>query len=227
MNPIAIFYHAIFTGGSTPIATEHACHIGCELMIAIRQSGLAAEVSSFIMGVNGPDEDLYLAKLFTGNAKYFAHGAGATTEIPTLRILHEWAITHPGHYVLYLHTKGASRPALPLWTNWRRCMAMACVWRWRQCVQDLDAGADAVGCHWLTPERHGDMIKRPYFAGTFWWAKSEFLATLPPLPPAEWKNRFVAESWIGLGPVLPKIIDYHPVSHWYAGNWDCSARFAP
>ena len=227
MKPLAIFFHTIFTGGSTPIDTEHACRITAELMNAMRRSGLAEVVESFMVGINGPSEDVDLARMFCGEARYFPHGAGSTTEIPTLRLVRDWAIAHPDWHTLYFHVKGASRAAMPLWTNWRRCMALSCLWNWRRCVQDLDGGADAVGCHWLTPERHGDMVKAPYFAGTFWWAKSEFLATLPALPAPEWKNRYAAESWIGLGPRLPRVIDYHPVQHWYAGNWDCTGKLMP
>lgn len=227
MKPIALFFHCIFSGGSAPIDTGHACRIVAEQMKGVRESGLADAADQITVGVNGPPGDADLARLFVPpKAAFFPHGAGATTEIPTLNLLKAWAAKHPGWYVLYFHTKGAMRPPEPLWTNWRRCMQMACVWQWRRCVSDLDAGAEAVGCHWLTPQRHGHMVKR-HFAGTFWWAKTDFLNILPDLVAPTWPNRFYAEQWIGLGQRLPWIIDYHPVQHWYAGKWDCTSKLAP
>jgi hypothetical protein len=34
------------------------------------------------------------------------------------------------------------------------------------------------------------------FGGNFWWANANYLRTLPPL---RYKDRFDAETWIGLG----------------------------
>jgi hypothetical protein len=87
---------------------------------------------------------------------------------------------------------------------------------WRRCVADMDAGADAVGAHWLTREKYGAIVNpehggTPFFGGVFYWAKASFLAQLPPLPEkfactADW---YICEHWIGMGP-LPKVVDYIP-----------------
>lgn len=57
------------------------------------------------------------------------------------------------------------------------------------------------------------------WAGNFWWAKSDFLRTLPSIMNRERikisglgaaESRFESEVWIGNGPRLPRVRDYHP-----------------
>jgi hypothetical protein len=58
---------------------------------------------------------------------------------------------------------------------------------------------DAVGSWWHAPsERTGPV---GYFAGNFWWARIEFLRTLPsPIM----DHRYGAEGWLGLNDgILP------------------------
>lgn len=92
-------------------------------------------------------------------------------------------------------------------------MMRRCVTEWRQVVAELDAGFEAVGCHWLTGMGHDK--SQHYFAGTFWWATSNFLATVPSMylrdrikesGIASLESRYEAEVWIGNGR-MPKIKD--------------------
>lgn len=210
MKPIAIFYHCIFSGGSAPIDTEHACRIVAEQMAALCSSGLAAAAEQFYIGINGRPEDRDLARLFApAKALYLLHGPNATTEIPTLANLRSWALVHPGYHVLYLHTKGVTHPGEVAYEVWRRRMERAVVTNWRTCISDLESGCDACGSHWLTPEQFPN-VTSPFFGGTFWWAKADYLKTLPQLPAATWSNRFEAESWIGRGNPKPRVKDYYP-----------------
>ena len=113
--------------------------------------------------------------------------------------------------VLYHHTKGVTHPTETFLRAWRRRMEKAVVWGWRDCVAELDNGADACGVHWLTPETFPTLVHNfPFFGGTFWFANTNFLMTLPPLPAATWANRFEAEKWIGRGPARPRVKDYYP-----------------
>jgi hypothetical protein len=223
MQKIAIFYHCILKGGSVPINTASACKIMAEQMAALDKSGLLAEADEFHIGINGDESDMQVARLFVPcpNAKFILHGSGVTTELLTLGCLRRWLSGHPDWYVLYHHIKGVTNPGKPLFAQWRHCMERACVWDWKRCVTDLEQGADTVGCHWLTPETHGKLVKSPYFGGTFWWATAKYLLMLPPLPAATWANRFEAESWIGYGPSRPKVVDYHPVPIWRPWEWNC------
>jgi hypothetical protein len=89
------------------------------------------------------------------------------------------------------------------------------IWGWKQCVFDLDR-YESVGCHWLTNQSQD--FNQNLWAGNFWWAQASFLATLPSIYKRtrievsgidSLESRFEAEVWIGNGPKLPKVKDYH------------------
>lgn len=211
MKNLAVFYHCLVSGGSLPIHTDFACSIIMEQMNALRCSHLADAASEMIFGVNGDESDLQVVRMFAPpKAVIIAHGAGATTEIPTLNLLRAWLKGHPDWYVLYHHIKGVTHPGNILYAYWRQRMEKACVWGWRNCVSDMDRGVESCGAHWLTPEQFPNMAHSAFWGGTFWWATAKFLLTLPPLPPPTWANRFFAEGWIGSGPRRPRVHDYHP-----------------
>lgn len=212
MKPLAVFYHCILSDGAVPVDTQFACALMFEQMCALKNSGLTEAADVIIIGVNGDEEDAGMARLFAPmKATIVAHGKRSMTEIPTLKILRSWLADHGDWYVLYHHIKGVTHPTEALYARWRNRMEQACVWKWKRCVKDMDEGAEAVGCHWLTPEKYPNLIQgAPFFGGTFWWATAKYLSTLPPLPVATWRNRFEAEGWIGKGPTRPKIKDYYP-----------------
>ena len=209
---LAVFYHAIFSGGSRPIDMDFACRIMQEQMTALIQSGLSDAADEVYIGINGAEDDAQIARLFVpAKSKFIVHGAGATTEIPTLAFLRSWLPGHEVWKVLYFHSKGISHPTEPFYAVWRQRMTKSVVWEWRDCVAQLDNGVDACGCHWLTPEQFPTLVHDyPFFGGTFWFANANFLMTLPPLPEATWANRFFAENWIGMGPARPRVKDSYP-----------------
>ncbi len=132
----------------------------------------------------------------------------------------EFSKANPGWNVLYFHSKGATHTDveyLKFVTRWRNCMMNALIVNWAQCITDLDSGFESVGCHWMTnmsPPSDKDSI----WGGNFFWATSNFIATLPDILDRDLiKNhgitapiaRYEGERWIGSGPKLPKIKDYH------------------
>jgi hypothetical protein len=178
-------------------------------MVELQTSGLTDEAAEVHVGVNGTDEDLVEVEFMVPVRTILFHNENGVSEIPTINRLREWLPGHEDWYVCYHHGKCCTRNDETC-AKWRRAMQNAVITNWRQCVADLDAGAEAVGCHWLTPEAYPGLVGSPYFAGTFWWATARFLLTLPPLPKATWENRYYAESWIGSGPARPKVKDYKP-----------------
>ena len=208
---IAIFWHTIFSGGSRPIDMSYACGIMADQMESLRKSGLLAATDEMIIGVNGGADDAEVARLFApAKARIIPHGANATTEIPTMNLIRQWLPGHATWKVLYGHLKGVSHPWLPSDMAWRERMEQACIWGWRNCVQELENGTDACGCHWLTPEKYPGQVASPFFGGTFFFANAKYLLTLPPLPEATWANRYRAESWIGSGAKRPRVKDLYP-----------------
>jgi hypothetical protein len=97
---------------------------------------------------------------------------------------------------------------------------------WRQCVQDLEQGFDAVGVHYMEPPATppGQRI----LAGNYWFAKSDYLRTLPSIMERDRikvsglkhpDSKYEAEVWLGNGPRVPKIKDYHGPG-WTPGKID-------
>ena len=178
-------------------------------MVTLESVGLVDYASEITIGINGGEDDADIARLLApSKANIVAHGEGTGTEITTMNLIREWVKSHSGWYVLYFHTKGLSHPENPN-TRWRLNMEKYVLHGWRNCILDLGKGYDACGCYWLTPEEHPTLIQHhPFFGGTFFWAKADYLATLPPLPPPQFVHRYEAESWIGSGPKRPRVMNY-------------------
>lgn len=216
MNPIAIFYHCLFYLGDKLLPA--ACQIVSDQMRALKHTGLLDACSHFEVGINGGMESLEIARLmFPMKAKIVLHGLETRNECLTIRQIENWLPGKVDYYVLYFHSKGATKPLGDSFTGtWRACMMRHNIFNWRQCVRDLNQGYEAVGVHWMEPPATppGQHI----FAGTFWWAKSSYLATLPSIMDRDrikvsglgaFDSRYESEVWIGNGPRIPKVKDYH------------------
>ncbi len=213
MSKIAVFYHTRLSGGSPHIDFDHASNIMAEQMSELIASGLAESADKLLIGVNGGDGDFVAASCMAPpNAEMVQHDGRFRGELPTMYIMQSWCRQNPDAYVFYHHTKGAIHKGEPMYDLWRQRMQDCGVTNWRRAVKDLDDGYDSVGCHWLTPEQFGPSVKAPFWGGNFWWAKAQFLNTLPQLrQTAENREQFYdAESWIGWGPRRPKVRDHYP-----------------
>lgn len=224
MKPIAIFYHALFFMNAPDNLLENAVNIVLGQMWQLSASGLLDAAKEFHVGLNGGEETRQMASLILPfKAQIVLHGLQCHTENRTILMLERWLPAHRDWYVLYFHAKGATHPAgHELSTRWRECMTRCVIMNWRNCIRDLDVGFEAVGCHWMVPPATppGQHI----FAGTFFWAKTSFLTTLPSIlaRPAiklsgldSIESRYETEVWIGNGRRLPRVLDYHP-GHPYA-----------
>jgi hypothetical protein len=213
--PICVFYHCLLKSDKRVIDPDYAFQLIVSQMDALNRSGLEEAAQNIIIGVNGDESDaLAVASIAPNKAIVLHHGAGATTEIPTMNLVREWAHRNPNSAIMYHHTKGVSTPNQQ--DGWRRRMERINVWGWQECYKALQRGYDCAGAHWLTPEKYPGSITSPFFGGTFWWSKSNYLALLPQLPAATWENRYEAESWIGKGPRPARVVDFH--SGWPAVN---------
>lgn len=120
----------------------------------------------------------------------------------TLKEVYLHSLKNDG-YVLYLHNKGMTENFYNTWGvfgedhRWRRYMQEYCIGRWKECVEKLDEGFDAVGANY-----YEDFYP---FAGNFWWATTEHLKRLgDPLDADKYYNnnspsnyRYAFELWVG------------------------------
>lgn len=205
---IAVWYHCKIRGEGIP-DEEAALVIMASQMHVLKESGLAKEATTVNIGINGNDSDALLVGCFAPDQTVITtHGPEARTEIPTMKLLR--ASLEPGWAVLYHHSKGVTHPGDALYHRWLGNMQRVCISNWRDCIQALAQGAEACGCHWLTPEKFPGAVSSPFFGGTFWWARSDYLQKLPALPEPTWANRYEAESWIGRHRPYPRVVDFSP-----------------
>lgn len=98
--------------------------------------------------------------------------------------------------VFYGHSKGASDPSL-INQSWREDMISENIGNWKTATCLLET-YDAVGIYWIHAHN--------FFAGTYFWANSDFIATLG-YPNRD--NRWGAEAWLRQNSAL-KIYDMRP-----------------
>lgn len=218
MKPIAIFYHCLFFKDHPDNLLPNAVNIVHEQMLEAERTGLLTAASEFHAGLNGGQESLGIARaVLPKTADIVLHGLTCHTENRTLLELERWLPTHPDWYVLYFHSKGATHAAGDDFTGrWRGCMMKNAVRHWLRCVSDLDTAYEAVGSHWMIPP--ATPAGQHIFAGNFWWATSDFLRTLPSLEARDRikvsgldaaESRYESEVWLGNGPRVPRVRDYH------------------
>jgi hypothetical protein len=227
MSPIAIFWHTVFILGEPPEPSPHAITIVSSQMEVIQSSGLLDIASEMYVGINGDEESQVFADgIIPEKAIKVYHGTQCKNELRTIMLMQEVMRGRTGWYVLYGHAKGASHTLTDeLSYNWRWCMLHHLVQNWDVCISSLRGGVDMAGCHWKTGMVDGT---QSLFAGNCWWAKSEFLNTLPPIEDNlriplmggidAFASRYEAEVWIGTGKRLPKVRDYHPTGPFTCGR---------
>lgn len=227
MKHIAIFYHCLTHLGDPPELLEHSVEVIRNQMMQLHTSGLLEACDLFIAGINGGGESIEITNLLISpKAHVMIHGLDSRNENMTIISLEKFVKDHQDWYVLYFHSKGASRKSNDEHSNnWRTCMMDNLIGNWGSCVNDLDAGYDSVGCHWMTNQ--GPDRSQSIWAGNFWWANAGFLATRFPMMNRDRirlsgvksiESRYESEVWIGNGTRIPKVKDYH--SGWKPTNKD-------
>ncbi len=216
-SKIAVWWHGLFYRDEEFL--PNAMHITESQMDVMEASGLTGASEEIYCCVNGSYESMpYAETVFPYEAVKVYHGLQCKTELRTLMHMQETMKGREGWKVLYWHCKGAfHKPDDRMCNNWRNCMTHHLVAKWPVCVDALNGGYDCCGTHWLTEQVDG---KQALFGGNFWWSTSEFLNTLPPIENHprialqggvdDVRSRYESEVWIGTGPRLPKVRDFHP-----------------
>lgn len=183
-----VFYH-IFADGKwqEPVS---------EFLKAYKRWGLIKQIGVLRVGVVGSEVNQTQVIQYLINEQIsfevVARALAGDEQVTQLK-LHEFALNNDG-YVLYTHTKGASRQD-GVNELWRRSMYYYNVGQWELAVQKLDEGFDAVGQHWMFPTKaHPEHVGSPFFGGTTWWTSLEHIRKIGPPPMG---SRYHAEGWIG------------------------------
>ena len=220
---LAVWYHTRMEGGTPPIDPEYSLAVMAEQMAMLKESGLEAAADEILISVNGGAVNaMYAATMAPDKARIIDNGPQAESHLPAVCRIREWLPGHAGWYVCYNHPKGVTHPGNRAYELWRQCQDQIVYAGWRQCVKNLDDGFDSAGAHWLTPEKYGPLLSTPIWGGMAFWAKADFLATLPALPEAPTcrEDWFKSEHWIGSGPRRPRVMDYAP-------HWPCAPECHP
>jgi hypothetical protein len=193
MNKIHHFYHIYASGMWQTPTIEH--------IKALNDSGLMNSIHSFNFGLVGSPQDRKIVEEFLKeNFKSINIVAQADEgfEQETMDAIYDYAKDHSG-YVLYAHTKNAMN-LNDLHVKWRKSMTYFTVIKWKECIDLLNNGYNAVGSHYLkitptslVPEPGYDKSYYGLFAGTFWWTDLKYIKNFPKV---ERNNRFDAEAWI-------------------------------
>lgn len=117
------------------------------------------------------------------------------TEWPTICSLYNLYKNVENTPILYFHTKGVSvekKETIPFVDDWRKYLSYFNITLWRDCVNRLEIGCQAVGVNKIeTPT--------PHYSGNFWWMNSSFLKNMidPNKENHSYENRYGNEFWIG------------------------------
>ena len=109
-------------------------------------------------------------------------------------------------YVLYVHSKGVSKPENRNVRDWVNYMLYFNVYLYDLAIQNLKyndcCGVNALGNH---------------YSGNFWWSKSTYIRKLNKLPPIEELNYTGPETWLFTGRVTDNAGSCKWVSLWNSG----------
>lgn len=96
--------------------------------------------------------------------------------------------------VLYMHSKGVTKTHPPVSfyvQDWAKYMEHFLIDRWRDCITALQ-DHDICGVNW-------HLAPAPHFSGNFWWARANYISTLPnQIATGTGYLEYIApETWIG------------------------------
>lgn len=182
------FYHVFADGDWQQPAEEH--------LDALIASELIDNLDDIFIGIVGVETNRDRVKREVPGVVVAEAETG--WEQVTLNAVHEFAQTDAGA-IFYAHTKGAwSRSELA--RQWRVSMTHDTVTRWQECVRALSM-FQVAGPYWLKSYEPEHLNHHHFFAGNFWWARSDYVRSLDPVGV---ENRYQAEGWIGLKKPIAK-----------------------
>lgn len=127
-------------------------------------------------------------------------------EIPTLKLISEFAEDHPNAKILYLHSKGISYPkdscVYECSSDWIRMMLHFVCKESAKCLEALET-ADTAGCNFSE-------LPLPHYSGNFWWANARYIKGLST---GFLKNKMSAEMWLFSGGATKSVRHSSGINH--------------
>ena len=167
-----------------------------EQITTLKESGLLDAANFMFIGVNGNQDIQYN---YSNTHKIVRNDSSPTTgEYHTLKALYDYCSLQENACVLFLHTKGVTwsvpenfNNLVPTYkgvytskniyenaTLWRKYLEYFSVKKWRNCVELLNE-YDCVGTEWDNTSNIGGIhYDVANYAGTVWWANSEYIRKL-------------------------------------------------
>lgn len=192
-------------------AMNHYREVVAELSGAITGSGLYDEASLLVCSIVG---DGNVDGLLGEKWSVVRSGELEQYEYPTIELLRRDAMVNQDDFYLYVHTKGVTDSPVAPRASWRRYMSHFTIDRWRESVANL-ADYDTVGTQIAGGRGWG------HYAGNFWWARGDFLASLPPCVKRRHGKcmRIWAEDWLTCSGRPPKTFNWMKVPNQGSNRW--------
>jgi hypothetical protein len=177
----------------------------------MNECGLYDQAKTINLGILGTGSIEKFKKKFPKIEVVFQSEDLTLYERPTLLKMHQKALESENDALfLYLHSKGVTKTDKE-WVfvkDWSQYMEYFLIEKWKSCVKELiDNSKDACGINWF-----GANSQRPqHFSGNFWWAKGEYLKSLPHYIG---DGYFDPEFWIGLNSPNVKCFFFSRINHY-------------
>ena len=131
----------------------------------------------------------------------------------TLKQLWDHCSATPDEYVLYLHSKGNVNVSVET-KNWRDILNEIIINQWPMRYHEVVNIAETVGILDGNPR---------VFSGNFWWARTNYIASLPSPDYNEAEGRYTYENWVRLNNPTAHIpftnnAEYYDHTHVYRTN---------
>ena len=215
MRKIVAFYHLATMG--------HYKQVDAEILGLVKHSGLLKELDSLKIGVVGNGDIDLLYEDEKMEIKRLDNSVGAY-EYPIMKWLREYCFENEC-YVLYFANVGVShaKEREDYYPGWRDLCCHFCIMKYKECLKALEMDYNTCSIEW-------QKYPCPHFSGSFWWAKSEYIKTLPTLEDARTygnekikSKRHGTEFWIGMSDNVHQKTFYQtghdwrsrPIIDWY------------
>lgn len=181
-DKITIFWHIC--------GINHWKEIAKDQFNTIQSSGLLDRADRIMVTFLGKTRN-EISWLETSSKKVEVNNYSADTnhyERMCLNGLREWSFKNTG-LALYIHAKGVSRIKAknkPNVWGWRKLLEYFLVENHERCTNEIRHGLDTLGGNLCIAKRRGKETYDPghsmHYSGNFWWARPEYVRTLPKIP---------------------------------------------